>query len=57
MIPVIVDPRQVRMALVGRGRTAERPQGRRLGGGARRRSVVSVPPDPGVVPATTRVPS
>ena len=48
MIPVIVDPRQVRMALVGRGRAAERRLELLLGGGALRLTVFSDRPSAGL---------
>lgn len=48
MIPVIVDPRQVRLALVGRGRAAERRLELLLEGGAERLTVFSDRPSAGL---------
>jgi precorrin-2 dehydrogenase len=48
MIPLIVDPKQVAIALVGRGGAAERRLELLLGGGAERLSVFSDRPSPGL---------
>ena len=46
MIPVIIDPKQVPIALVGRGQAAERRLGLLLEGGAARLTVFSDQPSP-----------
>jgi precorrin-2 dehydrogenase/sirohydrochlorin ferrochelatase len=61
MIPVIVDCKQVAIALVGRGRAAERRLDLLLEGGAERLSVFSDRPSPGLAaragaPLQRRVP-
>jgi precorrin-2 dehydrogenase / sirohydrochlorin ferrochelatase len=48
MIPVIVDPRQVSGALIGRGHAAERRLALLLEGGAERLTVFSDEPSPGL---------